>query len=112
MLEIDASVLMARRASPTPLPVDFLRQSLPLFRYTEETRLSVVLNYWQAVLRYNGRVARIIAYGSGKRAAGESPGSEDKPERHAEEVLSAAPSARNEVSHLASQHSRRLAGTG
>lgn len=34
----------------------------------------VVTNYFHAVLRYNGRVRRIIAYEAGNRAAGEDPG--------------------------------------
>lgn len=79
---------MAERASPTPLPVDYLRDATSLRRYMTEPQKEAFRDYAQAVLRYNGRVDRIVAYGIGKRARGDEPGSE-KPNTHAEEVKQA-----------------------
>jgi hypothetical protein len=107
IFEIGVSERMAERKSPTPLPTHFLLQAVPLSRYMESKDLSAVLNYWQAVLRYNGRVARIIAYGSAKRMRGESPGSE-KPTTHAEVVRETGPAALEAVRKLKTQRRGRV----
>ena len=86
--EIQVAIGIAGRASPTPLPTAYLHDSMPLRAHLDEPSASALLGYAQATLRYNGRVARIVAYGMGKRAAGKAPGSE-RPEDHAKEVESA-----------------------
>jgi hypothetical protein len=90
--EVEVSLAMAERASPTPLPVGFLRDATALRRYMTELQRNAFRDYSQAVLRYNGRVERLVSYGIGKRAAGLSPGSE-KPTSHAKEVQKAGADA-------------------
>jgi hypothetical protein len=97
--EIEASERVAREVSATHLPVDYLGRAMPLRRYMDPEEEAAFAAYAQAVLRYNGRVERIIAYGTGKRAAGLSPGAE-KPKQHAPEVVRTAPEARKRLSAL------------
>jgi hypothetical protein len=106
--EIELSKVLADRASPTALPVEYLHAAMPLYRTMDAEQLSILRTYSQAVLRYNGRVTRIIEYGAAKRAAGESPGSE-KPESHAKEVQEAVPAARDKLMEVVNERSRRLA---
>ena len=108
--EMEVCTNMACRASPTPLPSTFLQQAIPLCRYMDQGQLADFHRYWQAVLRYNGRVARLIAYGAAKRARGLRPGPE-KPESHAREVLLAIPAAYDRIRSLAEERGRRLGGT-
>jgi hypothetical protein len=106
--EIEVCLTMAVRISPTPLPVAYLHEAIPLCRHMNQAQLDDFQNYWQAVLRYNGRVDRLIAYGAAKRARGESPGSE-KPRAHAVEVVLAVPAAYSRVRDLANDRRTRLA---
>ena len=97
--EVGLASAVAQRASPTPIPVDYLTAARRIRNRMDLEQSAAFLDYSQAVQRYKGRVERIVAYGIGKRAAGESPGSE-KPERHAEEVLEVAPAAEERLVEL------------
>ena len=109
LLEVEAAMELAARASPTMLPIDYLNQAMPLRAHMNPEERVAFRTYTQAVLRYNGRVTRIIAYGMGKRAAGESPGSE-KPIDHAEEVREAGVFALERLDGLRRRLDARSAG--
>jgi hypothetical protein len=100
--EIEVVLKMAEQETSSPLPIDFLRQATPLRQYMSATQRDAFSDYAQAVLRYNGRVERLVAYGAGKRAAGMAPGAE-KPKSHAKEVHVVASAALAQLSPLAEQ---------
>lgn len=104
--EIHLAMEIAARASPTPLPTAYLNASMPLRVKMDEGEAVAVQSYAQAALRYNGRVARIVAYGMGKRASGKAPGSE-RPENHAEEVQRAGRLATEKLGELMDRQERR-----
>jgi hypothetical protein len=98
--EIAVASAIAREASSTPLPVECLGQVMTLFSRMSASQSAAFTTYAQSALRYNGRVSRIVAYGMGKRAAGQSPGAE-KPEEQATNVLAAASVASRELQDFA-----------
>jgi hypothetical protein len=101
-MEIGVAHEIVREMSPTLLPTQMLEGAMASIHRMENDQQEAIIQYSQSVLRYNGRVERIIAYGSGKRASGESPGSE-RPEKQADRVLEAIPSALQAIdSHLRS----------
>src|SRR3954451_5206768 len=86
IVEIDDAISIARDKSATPLPTTYLQDVMPLRFHMEQEHRKIVDSYSRAVLRYNGRVERLIAFGEGKRAAGESPGAEKVGSQHAAPV--------------------------
>jgi hypothetical protein len=85
--EIGDCIGLAKEESATLLPVAYLHDAMPLRLSMDTPQREVVDAYANAVLRYNGRVKRLVSFGGGKRAAGESPGAE-KISKHAPSVLS------------------------
>ena len=101
-MEINVALEIVKEMSPTLLPTLMLEAAMGGIHHMKNDQQEAIIRYSQSVLRYNGRVERIIAYGSGKRAFGKSPGSE-KPEKQADRVIEAIPSALQAIdSHLRS----------
>jgi hypothetical protein len=104
--EIEVAIEIAARASTTPLPTAYLNDSMPLRTSMAPAQASALQGYAYAALRYNGRVARIVAYGMGKRAAGKAPGSE-RPEEHGKEVARAGHLAADQLRELVERRTGR-----
>jgi hypothetical protein len=105
-VEINVASEIAKEISPTLLPTHMLEAAMSSIHHMGHDQQEAITRYSQSALRYNGRVQRIIAYGSGKRAFGESPGSE-RPEQQAARVIEAIPSALQAIdSHLGSNRFR------
>jgi hypothetical protein len=101
-MEINVAAEIAEEMSPSRLPTQMLQAAMAGIHHMENAQQESIIRYSQSALRYNGRVERIIAYGSGKRAFGKSPGSE-KPENQAGRVLESIPPALQAIdSHLRS----------
>lgn len=101
-VEIDVACEIAKERSPTPLPTRMLEAAMASIHHMTSDQQEAIISYSQSVLRYNGRVERIIAFGSGKRAFGHSPGAERVREQ-ADRLLKIAPSALHAIDlHLGS----------
>ncbi|WP_055697023.1 hypothetical protein [Streptomyces silaceus] len=102
VLELDVADRIAKAESTTDLPMQMLTTVLPVVHHMRPEQQQVMVAYSQSVLRYNGRVRRIVAYGAAKRTRGMRPGAE-KPVEHAAVVRDAAPAAREALrEHMAS----------
>lgn len=105
-MEMNVASEIVKEMSPTLLPTQMLEAAMASIHHMENDQQEAIIRYSQSALRYNGRVQRIIAYGSGKREFGKSPGSE-RPERQAARVLEAIPSGLQAIdSHLGSNRFR------
>lgn len=106
-IELAVAQQIATERSPTPLPTSMLDAALPSIHHMTDLGRASLIEYSQNVLRYNGRVARLVAYGEGKRAAGQSPGAE-KPESQAVRVLASGPPASQAIAaHLQSSRFKK-----
>lgn len=92
-MEIAVVAQLIHEESPSSLPTNLLTAVLGSVHHMAPEEQSALIDYSQAVLRYNSRVVRLIAYGAGKRAAGKEPGPE-APTKHAEIVKKTIPAAR------------------
>ncbi|MEU6676702.1 hypothetical protein [Streptomyces sp. NPDC046925] len=90
--EMDVVEEIAKEAAATDLPTQMLTTVLPTIHHMHSDQQMAVVVYSQKVLRYNGRVRRLIAYGAAKRTF-KNPGVE-KPREHADEVLRVVTNAR------------------
>jgi hypothetical protein len=106
-IEIGVASEIAEAASATPLPMALLVAAMPSIHHMNDQQREALITYTQQALRYNARVTRLIAYGQGKRADGQTPGAE-KPLKQAERVLSAVqPAAAAIAAHLGSERYRQ-----
>ena len=107
IFETEIAEDLAEGRHATALPVAYLNAAIPLHHSMGAEQLDALRTYSNAVLRYNGRVIRLIEYGGGKRASGQSPGAE-KVDTHASLVQQAAPVARDKLRELADSRKQRL----
>jgi hypothetical protein len=108
IVEIDDAPSIAERRSATPLPSMYLREVMPLRFHMQRNDGRPVDSYARAVMRYNGRVERLIAFGEGKRAAGVEPGAEKVDKEHAELVAESGRQARVQIKALETTKHREL----
>ena len=108
LVEMHAALSLAEVRSATPLPAMFLREVMPLRFHMPPSDGEKLDSYATAVMRYNGRVERLIAFGEGKRAAGGKPGAEKVDEEHAELVTMSGRQARVPIDTLATTKDREL----
>lgn len=102
-MEIAVAMKIATARSATDLPNQMLMAALPSIHHMNSDQRAQLVEYSQSVMRYNGRVNRLISYGEGKRAGGKEPGAEKMGEEHWAPVLSAGPRASQAISaHLQS----------
>ena len=108
LVEIHAALSLAEIRSATPLPAMFLREVMPLRFHMQPSDGDKVDAYATAVMRYNGRVERLIAFGEGKRAAGRTPGAEKVDEEHAKLATMSGREARVPIKALAATKDREF----
>jgi hypothetical protein len=94
LIEMDVVERIAVAHSATILPTRMLDAGLPAVHHMGTAGKSALIQYAEAVGRYNGRVQRLVAYGAAKRARGEDPGSEKLGETHVTLVTESVGAAR------------------
>ncbi|MEV0528712.1 hypothetical protein AB0I66_35365 [Streptomyces sp. NPDC050439] len=95
-MDVGVTVEMAHQQTATHLPAPMLSGSLSTIHHMEPAQRREFIDYSVAVMRYNGRVTRIIAYDAGKRAAGKEQGVERPDTEKADAVITAGKA----VSHV------------
>ncbi|MEU9918920.1 hypothetical protein [Streptomyces sp. NPDC051001] len=112
-MELDVAIRMAKEQTATPLPTYMLWAVMPSINRMAGDQRKAFIDYSEKVLRYNGRVHRLVAFGTAKRIRGEDPGAEKPGKEHSDPVLLAgAKASRVLFDHLLASRFRGHIQTG
>ncbi|QEU94312.1 hypothetical protein [Streptomyces kanamyceticus] len=92
VMEVGVAERIAKARSTTDLPTQMLTTVLPVVHHMKPEQQQAMIAYSQSVLRYNGQVQRIVAYGAAETIKDEHAGAEKLTE-HSDAVRDTAPAA-------------------
>ncbi|MFE2216572.1 hypothetical protein ACFW93_32115 [Streptomyces canus] len=86
-MEIEVAVEMAKEQTATPLPTYMLWAVMPSIHHMASDQRNAFIDYSEKVLRYNGRVHRIVLFSAAKRVNQDDVGVEKPGEKHSKPVI-------------------------